>query len=153
MASISIGDFIAISTLLKKLCTDCKAASDDFHDLSQFVESSRYAVDSARYSLENVFDDLPSVHKQSISSALWGLHGVARDLDAELAQYAIMGKPKAGVRGAMMTVKFVLLENPRDAEAKLSTRVSMLNTCISAIIWYVYSIFLLGKRLINLRLQ
>jgi hypothetical protein len=84
---------------------------------------------------------------------LWGLHGVARDLDAELAQYAIMGKPKAGVRGAMMTVKFVLLENPRDAEAKLSTRVSMLNTCISAIIWYVYSIFLLGKALIDLHIQ
>lgn len=152
MASISIGDFIAISTLLKKLCTDFKATSDDFNDLNQFVEFSRYAVDSAHYSLENVFDDSPPVHKQSVSSALWGLHGVARDLDMELGQYAITGKPKAGVRGVMMTVKFVLLENPRDAEAKLSTRVSMLNTCISAIIWYVCSIFLVGKTPIILRI-
>lgn len=145
MASISIGDFIAISTLLKKLCTDCKNASDEFNDLSQFVESSRYAVDSARYSVENVFDDLPWVHKQSISSALWGLHGVARDLEAELAQYAVLGKSNIGVRGATMRIKFALLENPREAEAKLSTRISMLNTCISAVIWYVFPICLWRK--------
>ena len=135
MASpLTLGDFVNIANLLYSAYTKCKGASAKYKDLAQLLLSTQLCVESARLSVTSIFDSLPSVHKQSLSTALVGLRDVATQIQDSLAGYK---KIVPGGGPQLSKLKFGLFEDPREAEARLTPRLSLLNTCMAAIIKYV----------------
>lgn len=127
----SIGDFISVGTLLTTTIQKCKTASSEFEELSQILQTTWYCVDGARNTLDNVYQVLPAIHQASVASAMAGLKNVVTNIGLELDKYANL--TPNGMQ--LVKLRFALLTDPRVAESKLTLHLSMLNMCISIIMW------------------
>ena len=127
----SIGDLIAVGTLLTTTIQKCKTASSEFEELSQILQTTWHCIESARNTLDDVYQVLPAIHQASVVSAITGLKNVVTNIDLELDRY--VGLTPTGMQ--LLKLQFALLTDPRVAESKIILHLSMLNTCISIIMW------------------
>lgn len=129
----SFGDFIALGQLLTTTVRKCQAASKGFQELSRILPTIWLCVESARSTLEGTFNQLPAMHQNAVASALIGLRNLGRDLNSELDRYAAITPGEF----QLVKLRFALLADPRSTESKLTLHLSMLNTCMAIIIWFV----------------
>jgi len=127
----SIGDFIAVGTLLTTTIQKCKSASSEFEELSQILQTTWYCIEGARRTLDDVYQSLPAIHQASVASAMTGLKNLVTNIELELDQYAEL--TPSGMQ--LVKIQFALLAEPRVAESKLTLHLSMLNVCLSIIMW------------------
>lgn len=126
----SIGDFLAVSSLIITTVEKCKSASKEFADLQAILHATYSAVESARYSVADVYDRLPTVHKWSIANAIGGIRDIVNDIAQELSHYSRL-KPGRGLQ--LSKLQFALFSEPRTIESKLTMWLSALNTAMAAI--------------------
>ena len=126
---ISVGDIIAISTLLFKTYNRCKDASRELRELSNLLNSAYLNLESVRHAVEPVFSSLPYTHQVNLANSLFGIRAIATDISNDLGMYDFY----RGSGMSMTKLKFAILQNPRDAESRLTARLTSLNTCMSAI--------------------
>ena len=132
MASpIAVGDIISLGSLLFKTHEKCKRASSEYQQLARVVECTQLCFESARASIEKVYPTLPEIHKRSLGQAIVGLREVAVAISDDLDQFSAI-RPGGGPQ--LSKLKFAILQNPREAESRLTTRLSLLNLCMSVII-------------------
>ena len=134
VSPVAIGDIIALGTLLFKTYEKCKRASSEYQQLANVVECTRLCVESVRASIEKVYPTLPDIHKRSLGQAIFGLRDVAVTISDDLNRFSAIC-PGGGSQ--LSKLRFVILQNPREAESQLTTRLSILNICMSVIIKYV----------------
>ena len=79
----SVGDFLAIGALLATTIRKCRSASSEFEELSQILQTISCCVESARNTLDGIYEGLPIVHQRSVASAMIGLKNLATSLDQE----------------------------------------------------------------------
>ncbi|KAN0103248.1 hypothetical protein V8E51_011561 [Hyaloscypha variabilis] len=125
----SIGDFIAVGTLLATTIRKCKTASTEFEELSQILQTTWYCLEGARNTLDDVYEALPAIHRASLASAMTGLKNVVTNIDLELDRYADLAPN--GMQ--LVKLRFALLADPRVAESKLTLHLSIFNMAISII--------------------
>lgn len=128
---VAIGDIIALGTLLFKIHEKCTRASSEFQQLANILKSTELCVESARASIENVYPTLPDVHKRSLGHAIVDLRDVVVVILDDLNQFSAI-RPGNGLQ--LSKFKFAILQNSREAESRLTTRLSILNVCMSLII-------------------
>ena len=134
MASpLSVGDIIAVGTLLFNTYNKCRDAPREYRDLARITHSVYLTLESVRCAVEPVFEALPSIHKLGLADAVFGIRAIATDISKDLGMHAKVGTAP----GAMSTLRFVVLQNPREAESRLTSRLTNLNVCLSTIILYV----------------
>ena len=131
MSPFSVGDIIALSTLLFQIYQKCREASREFNNLANLLKSVHLSLQSVRCAVEPIFEALPATHKASLADAIFGLRKITTDISVDLDSH----------KSKLSRIKFNLLHNPRDAELRLTTRLSNLSTCMSAIIMYVQVAF------------
>jgi hypothetical protein len=129
----SVGDFIAVGTLLATTVRKCQAASKEFQELSHILQTTSACAESARSTLESIFDQLPTIHQNAVACALIGLRNLIMDLNSELDRYAAVTPGEF----QLIKLQFALLADSRATESKLTLYLTMLNTCMAMIIWYV----------------
>ncbi|KAF2239852.1 hypothetical protein EV356DRAFT_511167 [Viridothelium virens] len=125
MASpVSVGEIIAVSSLLWNTYQKCKEASREYNDLASLLNGIFLTLSSVRCAIEPIFDTLPTMHKATLGDTLHGLRSIAIDISLDLSNN----------QSKLSKMKFRLLHNPREAESRLTARLSNLNTCMSAIV-------------------
>ena len=130
---LSPGDVITLGTLLFKTYQKCKSASAEYQDLARGIQSIQYCVQSTQCSVNNIYHDLPEIHKVSLGTAIAGLRDVVTSISDDLDKVSTIRPDRDGPQLSKL-VKFVILQNPRKAETKLTTRLTLLNVCVGAII-------------------
>lgn len=124
------GDIVAIGKLLTTTVRKCQAASKDFQELSHILQTVSLCVESARATLESIYNQLPAVHQTAVASAFTGLRNLSRELNSELDRYATITPGQF----QLVKLQFALLSDPRSTESKLTLYLSMLNTSMAIII-------------------
>ena len=78
-----------------------------------------------------LYPSLPAIHKASLSKAVAEVRDVAVAISDDLNVYLAI---RPGGKLQLSKFKFGILQNPREAESRLTARLSILNTCMAAII-------------------
>ncbi|KAL9088890.1 MAG: hypothetical protein Q9165_005947 [Trypethelium subeluteriae] len=121
---VSVGDIIAVSSLLFNTYQKCKEASREYNDLASLLNGIYLTLSSVRCAVEPIFDTLPTMYKATLGDTLHGLRSIAIDISLDLNNN----------QSKLSKIKLRLLHNPREAESRLTVRLSNLNTCMSAIV-------------------
>ena len=130
----SIGDLIAIGTLLYQTYAKCKDASGEFQSLVGVLQTAQLLVESVRNAIEDVYGDLPHIHQRSLANVMAGLKVTLLGLSKQLDKYPNL-RPGQGPQ--MSKLKFGMFENAQEARSKLNLDISMLNVWLSTVIWLV----------------
>ena len=128
----SVGDFIAVSELIVITVERCKSASKDFSDLRRILQAALSCIQSARYSVADVLETLPAVHRRSIANAISGISEIVRDIQDQLSSYSGI-RSNSGLH--LSKLKFALFYDPRKTESKLTLWMTTLNTCMASVTW------------------
>lgn len=131
---LSIGDLIAIGTLLYQTYTKCRGASGEYQSLAGELHTTRLILDSVRNAIEDVYSDLPQIHQRSLANVVAGLRATLLGLSRQLDKYPNL-RPGQGMQ--ISKLKFSLFENAQEARSKLNLHISMLNVWLSTVIWSV----------------
>lgn len=115
---VSFGDIVALGTLLFRTYNKCKKVSSEYQDLANIIESAQLCVESTRYSVENIYQSLPAIHKASLGKAVAGVRDVAVAISDDLNLYSAI---RPGAKFQISKLKFAILQNPREAESRLTT--------------------------------
>ena len=108
-----------------------------FDDLAHVLKSTRLCLESMRHSLDNIWDSLPLIHQRSLTAAMDGLKDIVKAISNDL-EYYVAGKDLQSKQMSMFSqFKFAMLENTVETEAKLKTRLSLLNTSMQIVLLYV----------------
>ena len=84
---VSIGDIASLCTILYQTCNKCKNAPSEYQGFARIIESNQLCVKSTRLSIEDIYDDLPKIHKICISNAIARVRDVAVAILDDLNQY------------------------------------------------------------------
>ena len=74
---VSLGNIVALGTLLFRIDSMYKKASSEYQDLMSIIESTQLCVESTRYSIESIYHSLPAIHRVSLGQAVAGVRDVA----------------------------------------------------------------------------